>query len=225
MLAQRKTVSSVQGAPSHTLSSDTLETIAAMLEEPIYRFLSTASHIGADGSAAHDGAVLEWSLLWDIYLKYLGGPDRWIAYEAFADGFSAHGRRNGLWSSLTGDQIVVGLEGAALTPEIVIANLDFKPDYGYDQQIRHFSHVLESFSRDELSMFLRFATGIGRLPASRKFPNGQKLTIRFMPDDTDRLPSAHTCFWVMDLPPYQDEADMGKKLRQAFAAPQPFALS
>jgi len=117
------------------------------------------------------------------------------------------------------------LEGAALTPDAVIANLEFKPSYGYDAQIQSFRYVVESFSADELSMFLRFATGIGRLPASRRFPKGQKLTVRFMPDHLDRLPSAHTCFWVVDLPPYEDQADMAEKLRQAIAAPQPFALS
>merc|ERR1712232_534445 len=157
--------------------------------------------------------------------KYLGTGDRWLAYESFRDGLTARGRRHDFWAPLTGDQIMEALEGVALTPDVVIANLEFKPNYGYDQQIQGFKHVMEGFNSDELSMFLRFATGIGRLPASRRFPAGQRLTIRFMPDHLDRLPSAHTCFWVVDLPPYEEQADMGQKLRQAIAAPQPFALS
>eukprot|EP00811_Abedinium_folium_P006192 NODE_156_length_3500_cov_6.162467.p1 GENE.NODE_156_length_3500_cov_6.162467~~NODE_156_length_3500_cov_6.162467.p1 ORF type:complete len:1024 (+),score=324.87 NODE_156_length_3500_cov_6.162467:351-3074(+) len=226
MLGQRKALQDSRGASSsYIVSADTVETMAAMLEEPSYRFLTTLSRIEADGSLVHDGAVLEWSLLWDLYLKYIGGGDRWVAYEAFADGLSAHGRRMSLWTSLTGEQIVQALEGADLTADVVVANLEFVPDYGYDKQISLFCGILKGFSKEELSMFLRFATGIGRLPASRRFPNGQKLTIRFMPDDVDRLPSAHTCFWVCDLPPYKDEAEMGLKLRQAIAAPQPFALS
>ncbi|CAE8663035.1 unnamed protein product, partial [Polarella glacialis] len=145
--------------------------------------------------------------------------------ECLAEGMSSRGRRRDLWAPLTGEQIVEALEGVALTPEIVVANLEFKPSYGYDVQIDSFRRTVESFSPEELSMFLRFATGIGRLPASQRFPAGQKLTIRFMPDHLDRLPSAHTCFWVVDVPPYTDELDMAKKLRQAIAAPQPFALS
>merc|ERR1712217_309513 len=140
-------------------------------------------------------------------------------------GLTARGRRQDFWARLTGEQVVEIFEGAALTPSTVIANLEFKPSYGYDAQIGSFQRVIESFSQDELSMFLRFATGIGKLPANRRFPTGQKLTIRFMPDNLDRLPSAHTCFWVVDLPPYEEEADMGQKLRQAIAAPQPFAMS
>jgi len=219
MLAQRAPGAGAgfdPGAGAQTLPADALDTIGAMLEPPSYQFLL---HSG------QDGAVLEWALLWDIYLKYLGGGDRWLAYEALADGLTARGRCADLWASLTGAQLAEALEGAALTPEAVVANLEFKPSYGYDPQIQSFRRVVEGFSAEELSMFLRFATGIGRLPASRRFPKGQKLQIRFMPDHLDRLPSAHTCFWVVDLPPYEDEADMAQKLRQAIAAPQPFALS
>jgi len=209
----------------YTISAETRETMGAMLEQPSYEFLRRHSKVDADGSGSHAGGVMEWALLWDIYLKYFGSGDRWIAYESFADGLTARRHRLDLWAPLTGDQIVETLEGASLTPDIVVANLEFKPSYGYDAQIQSFKKVLESFNADELSMFLRFATGIGRLPASRRFPTGQKLTIRFMPDHLDRLPSAHTCFWVVDLPPYEDDIDMGQKLRQAIAAPQPFALS
>ncbi|CAE8651177.1 unnamed protein product, partial [Polarella glacialis] len=211
------------------LTADSLETMGAMLEPQSFLFLeslSSRSVATAAGRVRLTGAGLEWVMLWDIYLKYLGGGDRWVAYESLAAGFSARGKRQELWTSLTGEQIVETLEGVVLTPGIVIANLEFKPSYGYDTQIQIFRDAINSFSADELSRFLRFATGIGRLPASQRFPAGQKLTIRFMPgDDLDRLPSAHTCFWVMDVPPYEDGGALAEKLRLAIAAPQPFALS
>merc|ERR1711933_290131 len=100
----------------HVVSADTLETVSAMLEQLSYQFVVRNSHVRADGSILHEGAVLEWALLWDIYLKYLGGGDRWLAYEAFNDGLTGRGRRQGLWSTLTGEQIVMMLEGAPLTP-------------------------------------------------------------------------------------------------------------
>merc|ERR1712137_86920 len=109
---------------------------------------------------------------------------------------TSRGRRFELWAPLTGEQVMEALEGVSLTPEVVRSNLEFKPNYGYAKQIEFFNSILDEFSADELSMFLRFATGIGKLPASRRFPTGQRLTIRFMPDHLDRLPSAHTCFWV-----------------------------
>lgn len=226
MLSQQvPTTADIPGAPAaHAIPADALDTMDAMLEQLSYQFLVRNGHM-VDGSLVHVGAVLEWALLWDIYLKYLGGGDRWLAYEALAEGLTARGHRTDLWAPLTGAQIVDTLEGASLTSDVVVANLEFKPNYGYDVQVQSFKNVIESFSTEELSMFLRFATGIGRLPANRRFPTGQKLTIRFMPDHLDRLPSAHTCFWTVEVPPYEDEADMATKLRQAVAAPQPFALS
>jgi len=208
-----------------TISADTLQTVDAMLEPPSYRYLLQNSNAAPDGSVTHNGAVLEWALLWDVYLKYLGSGDRWLAYEALTDGLTVRGRRRDLWATVAGDDIVEALEGTSLTPDVVLANLEFKPAYGYEQQFQCFRRVMESFSPEELSMFLRFATGVGRLPASQRFPGGQKLTIRFMPDDLEHLPVAKTCIWVVDIPPYEDDVNMGQKLRQAIASPQPFLHS
>jgi len=210
-----------------------VETMETMLEPASYRFLRQhcTARAGVVNKAREQvltvqgGAVLEWTLLWDIYLKYIGGGDRWLAYASFADGLTLKGKRKNLWAGMTGEQITRALEGVSLTPDIVIGNLEFKPGYGYERHIDAFKRVLASFSQDELSMFLRFATGIARLPASRGFPGGQKLTIRFIPDNLEKLPSAHTCFWVVDVPPYEAEQDLRTKLCQAIAAPQPFALS
>jgi len=228
MLAQRTLEDATSGGSlgtmAYTITSDSFETMGAMLEPQCFRFLESISSQSSESATLH-GAAMEWVLLWDIYLKYLGGGDRWLAYDALAEGLTARSRRRDLWAPLTGEQICEALEGAALTPEIVIQNLEFKPSYGYDAQIQLFQRAIESFSPEELSMFLRFATGIGRLPASRRLPNGQKLTVRFMPDQLDRLPSAHTCFWVVEVPPYEVGEDMASKLRLAIAAPQPFALS
>lgn len=210
---------------SYLLSSDVLETISYMLGPLAYKFLEQNSNADKDGAISHDGAVMEWALLWDIYLKYVGDGDRWTAYEALALGLTARGRRMELWTRLTGQMVVEALDGSELTPEAVLANLEYKPGYGYDKQIQFFKNVLGHFTAPELSLFLRFSTGIGRLPANRRFPSGQMLTIRFMPDQPERLPTAHTCFWVVDVPPYEDELDLEQKLRQAIAAPQPFTFS
>lgn len=208
----------------HILPMESMETITAMLEPRSSSLLDRLSSESPSGFMLPD-ASLEWVLLWDVYLKFLGGGDRWLAYEALADGFTAHGRRQDMWSTITGDQVLETLDGVALTAEVILPNLEFKPGYGYETQIQFFKNVMKDFDSEELSMFLRFSTGIGRLPASRRFPAGQKLTIRFMPDQLEHLPSAHTCFWVVDIPPYEDQKDMAKKLRLAIAAPQPFELS
>jgi hypothetical protein len=210
---------------TYAVSAGALQTMEAMLEPCSYTLLVQSSHMAPDGTAEQSGLIMEWALLWDVYLKFIGSGDRWLAYEAFLDGLTARGRRFDLWASLTGEQVIEALEGVALTPEVVQSNLEFKPNYGYAKQIEFFSNILDGFSADDLSMFLRFATGIGKLPASRRFPSGQKLAIRFIPDSLEKLPTAHTCSWVVDIPNYDTEAMMRQKLRQAIAAPQPFALS
>jgi hypothetical protein len=231
MLRERQPVTSGsaphQGGQStaYVISDGALQTMEAMLEPLSYRLLVRSSHMPPDGTAEQTGLALEWVLLWDLYLKYVGTGDRWLAYEAFRDGLTARGRRFDLWARLTGEQVMEALEGAPLTPDVVRSNLEFKPNYGYAKQIEFFSNILEGFSADELSMFLRFATGIGKLPASRRFPSGQKLAIRFIPGGFDSLPTAHTCSWVVDVPSYETEASMKLKLRQAIVEVQPFALS
>jgi hypothetical protein len=203
--------SRVSTSASFMLSADSLETISYMLAMAPYKFLVQNSQAEKEGSMSHTGAVMEWALLWDLYLKYVGDGDRWTAYEAFALGLSARGRRRDLWVHLTGQVAMEALEGSALTPEAVLDNLEYKPGYGYDSQIQFFKNVLGAFTAPELSLFLRFATGIGRLPTNGRFPSGQKLTIRFMPDQQERLPTAHTCFWVVDVPPYEDELDLEQR--------------
>jgi len=213
------------GQNAYVIPDGALQTMEAMLEPLSYRLLIQSSHMTPGGAAEQSGLALEWVLLWDVYLKFIGSSDRWIAYEAFMDGLTSRGRRFELWAPLTGEQVMEALEGVSLTPEVVRSNLEFKPNYGYAKQIEFFNTILDEFSADELSMFLRFATGIGKLPASRRFPSAQKLAIRFIPDSLDKLPTAHTCNFVVDVPNYETEALMRLKLSQAISAPQPFALS
>lgn len=218
---------------AYSVTADDFQHFRCMLLDVCCRFIeqSSVQPAGPGGVLVHTGAVLEWALLWDVYLNYLGGGDRWLAYRAFADGLTVRGRRQDLWAPLSGEQIVTALEGATLTPDVVSANLKFEPNYGMDRYIASFRRAVQSFSAEELSMFLRFATGIGRLPASRadKIPEDKKLRIRFLADDTAeahlRLPVAHTCINVMDVPRYMRDEDMALKLRQAIAAPLPFTLS
>ena len=84
----------------YSLSTESMETITAMLEPRTSSLLSRLSSPGEGGSGESvlPDASLEWVLLWDVYLKFLGGGDRWLAYEALADGFTAHGRRHDMWS-------------------------------------------------------------------------------------------------------------------------------
>jgi len=210
-----------------------LEQMEDLVEEQVYAWararneeLMSDRHGGGHGGECSDvtrrADYVEWALLWDIYLKYVGTDGRPSALEAFAQGLSLNGKVkevfhvHGNWDKL---------QSPALTPALVLDNIEFKPEYGYEDQKQFFQQAIERMSEERLSMFLRFAVGMTLLPPSGKFPN--KLTVRLVPGmDDDRLPAAHTCFFTFDLPVYHSLEQLESKLHQAiFAGSLPFALS
>jgi hypothetical protein len=85
-----------------------------------------------------------------------------------------------------------------------------------DEHVRNFWQVLEEFSQEERSMFLRFTWGRSRLPL-----NAQAFVQRFKlqsfpksPPD-NYLPISHTCFFSLELPRYSTLDVMRERLRYA----------
>lgn len=113
-----------------------------------------------------------------------------------------------------------------------LPHLDFKElekqaryDGGYHAghpSIRQFWSVVHSFTLEQKKKFLFFTSGCDRAPVgglSRLI-----LTIQRSGPDTDRLPTAHTCFYVMLLPEYRTENKMRSKLLLAIENAQGFGL-
>lgn len=73
-----------------------------------------------------------------------------------------------------------------------------------------FSRVIEKMSQDELHLFLRFLTGMVVIPLEGL---EKPLSIVYIPK-SDKLPSAHTCSYQLDLPDYNDQDILQKKLLQ-----------
>ena len=96
-----------------------------------------------------------------------------------------------------------------------------------DDVITYFWNVLESFSEDKKTLFLKFAWGRTRLPRNKKefekqFPN--HFTISQLYEDQNYqaiqspdnyLPKAHTCYFQIDLPNYASEIILRDKLELA----------
>lgn len=99
-------------------------------------------------------------------------------------------------------------------PEIDIALLRKHTEYeGYrksDRTIRLFWNVLSSFTNEERSMFIRFVWGRSRLPITKRWSRNMKVT--YLSAGADSLPLAHTCFFSIELPPYDTEAAMRRGL-------------
>lgn len=74
-----------------------------------------------------------------------------------------------------------------------------------------FWRVLSELTSKDRSLFLRFTWGRSRLPKNAEdWPRSFKLCRK---DDSDEmLPTAHTCFFQLDLPEYSTDAIMRERL-------------
>lgn len=117
---------------------------------------------------------------------------------------------------LTWQELEIAVSGK---PEVDLRILKAHTDYeGYrpsDAAIQHFWKVMEGFTQEERSLFIRFAWGRSRLPTGRRWPKRFKITHRPMRPDQNSLPLAHTCFFSIELPPYPTEERMRSALLAA----------
>jgi len=82
--------------------------------------------------------------------------------------------------------------------------------------IRYFWEVLEGWGNEERSAFIRFAWGRSRLPLAEHWPPDLRLIIEALPSSRLAfLPEGHTCFFKLDLPPYNSFAVLKAKLERA----------
>ncbi|CAF1526298.1 unnamed protein product [Adineta ricciae] len=98
-------------------------------------------------------------------------------------------------------------------------------DGGYTRDhptIKNFWNVLMSFNDEQKRKFLRFTTGSDRAPIGGLAR--LKLIISRNGPDTDRLPTAHTCFNVILLPDYSSLDKLREKLLIAINNTQGFGL-
>jgi E3 ubiquitin-protein ligase HERC2 len=84
--------------------------------------------------------------------------------------------------------------------------------------VRWFWEVMESFSRDERSLFLRFVWGRTRLPRTTADFRGRDFVLqvldKYYPPDY-YLPESYTCFFLLKLPRYSCKPVLEEKLRYA----------
>jgi hypothetical protein len=84
-----------------------------------------------------------------------------------------------------------------------------------DPHITYFWEVLTEMTPKERQLFLKFVWGRSRLPASKTFTH-MKITKLVPRGPVDSyLPVTHTCFFTIDLPPYNSKAVMKDKLLYA----------
>lgn len=98
-------------------------------------------------------------------------------------------------------------------------------DGGYtnvSQIIKDFWSIVHSFSMDDKQKLLQFTTGSDRVPIGGL--SRLKLVIARNGPDSDRLPTAHTCFNVLLLPEYSTKEKLKDRLIKAISYSKGFGM-
>jgi len=87
--------------------------------------------------------------------------------------------------------------------------------------IQMFWQIFDEMTLQEKRSFLKFSTGNDRIPSCSTKP--YKLTISIT-QGSNRLPIAHTCFKILELPSYNNKETMKQKLIRAITETEGFGL-
>ncbi|EWM28462.1 hect e3 ubiquitin [Nannochloropsis gaditana] len=90
------------------------------------------------------------------------------------------------------------------------------------QLIKNFWKILHSFDETEKKLFLKFISGSDRAPI--RGLGSMTFVISKHGDDSDRLPSAHTCFNHLLLPLYSSKEKLEAKLKAAMLNSEGFGV-
>ena len=85
-----------------------------------------------------------------------------------------------------------------------------------------FWRILDRMNFEDKQKFLFFTTGCARAPIGGL--RNVRLTVQRSGGDTERLPTAHTCFDTLLLPEYHTEEKLERKLRLAISNAEGFGL-
>ncbi|KAL4230130.1 Ubiquitin-protein ligase E3A [Mactra antiquata] len=98
-------------------------------------------------------------------------------------------------------------------------------DGGFDKHsttIRHFWEIVHGFSEEQKRQLLQFTTGTDRVPVGGLAK--LKLIIARNGPDSERLPTAHTCFNVLLLPDYENKSKLEERLLKAITYSKGFGM-
>jgi hypothetical protein len=122
------------------------------------------------------------------------------------------------------EELLLLLNGKSkIDVEEMLASTRYTGGYQEDSMtVKLFWKVFETMSQEERQNVLKFATGATRVPLDGFDP---QFTITMGSDGIENLPSAHTCFNQLVLPPYIDTASLEEKLVMAVTETASFELT
>jgi len=98
------------------------------------------------------------------------------------------------------------------------ANCEYRGGYSATSQVvLWFWEILISMDREQRALLLQFVTGTSKVPVGgfgelQAISGRQKFQIHKAFGDTNRLPTAHTCFNQLDLPEYNTKEQLRERL-------------
>jgi len=121
-----------------------------------------------------------------------------------------------LISYLTPEAIEIRACGAKEIDIDRLKSITSYPNCGSDHEIvGRFWRVFEGFTHEQRSAYLKFVWGRNRLPVDLTRLS-HKHEVRLHKDmSVDAFPIAHTCFFQLDIPPYETDEMCARRLIQA----------
>ena len=158
----------------------------------------------------------------DLYTKYLLEDSYSQHFKAFQEGFYSVCSKN-IMSILHPSELEILIRGS---PDYNFFELEKVTKYenGYTKDspvIVNFWKLVHSFPTNLKQKLLSFISGSDRVPI--KGMSNMNFTIQ-QAKDTTRLPAAHTCFNILDLPPYPSIVELQEKLVFAITNTEGFGL-
>ncbi|CAD8173650.1 unnamed protein product [Paramecium octaurelia] len=143
-------------------------------------------------------------------------------FDLLKDGFKTVVDGDGikLFSGEELQQLIIGL------PTFDMRDLEASTKYdGYEsnsEYIKYFWNCIHSLNVEMQKRFLFFCTGSDRIPVGGL--KSIKFVIQKHGEDTEQLPSAHTCFNVLLLPQYKIKETLKEKLKISLENAEGFGL-
>lgn len=160
----------------------------------------------------------------DLYTDWLLNRSIETQFNSFKKGFHMVIKGTSLINLLRPEeleQLVCGLEEWDF--QELEASTHYDNGYTADHVvIRNFWEVVHEYDEQQKKAFLQFVTGTDRVPLGGL--SKLKFTIVKHGDDSDRLPTAHTCFNVLLLCPYSTKEKLRERLLKAITDGKGFGM-
>ncbi|CAH8550309.1 unnamed protein product [Schistosoma bovis] len=160
----------------------------------------------------------------DLYSSFLLNDSVKKQFNAFRRGFQMVVDESPLTFLFRPDELELLVRGSPVYDFNELERVTTYEEYTSDSTvIKNFWSIVHSMTKEQKKQLLQFSTGSDRVPVGGM--SKMKFTIARQGSDTNRLPSAHTCFNILLLPEYQSLEKLQQSLLLAITHCKGFGMS